>query len=830
MKFRFFRLFCILFLSVLFLNAEEVFTVPQIEEAVNDGLYELAEEQIWKALSIERTDEERSKLTILLVRTLGRLGKTDYAVTLAEESSHLSGQDALTYWKARVQYDKGDFGSAFQSLEDFPDDSPLTAAALRLRGRAAQSSGDLKEAQRTFEQFNKQFPDDDNAAQNLLDLANVQLERNKERAAAETLQMLLNRFPESVLADSARLMLARELTNGSAQDREQAGRLFRFLGEAENAHPRLRIAAWSELAAIQQQDGKAGEAAESIGQAERLSTEATQLVLQRTAQANLLIEAGRADEALQIFETAFEQAPDTASAAQVLLQKAEVLLKLSKSAEAEAAFQAYLDVAADPSGQARALSGKGWSLWQQERYEEAATSFENAAGKVSGTAAAADALIKAGDSRLAAKQYQLAFTDYQMVMSAEATEEQKAHALYQSGVTRLLADNRPEAQSLFEQTETGFPSSPFAAQAGLRLAELLKFSKDWNGALEAYRRIDAQYTNRNVRATAQHQQGLILYRLGRWSDALEAFNRVRENWPDEPDAPQALYMAGFVRYLQGETEEALAICRGFVETYPDSPWTPEVLFWLAEHDYNRGRYAEAGESFLNVTVRMPGHELADDALFWAGMALMKNDSFLDAFNLFSRLAKEYPQSPLLLRTRFAQGESLSELGEFARAILAYDEIISIDPDAPLADRARGRRADCLFTLGNTDSLRYQEAITAYQMLYKRPSAPFGLKLQALYKTGRCREQTGDTDLAFERYMEAVYSATTYPDTLSPDAVLWFTRAAFDAAAIQEKQGFITEAAQIYQHLVDAQVPAAGEAQKRIDQLHAGSAGETGRSQ
>jgi len=67
-------------------------------------------------------------------------------------------------------------------------------------------------------------------------------------------------------------------------------------------------------------------------------------------------------------------------------------------------------------------------------------------------------------------------------------------------------------------------------------------------------------------------------------------------------------------------------------------------------------------------------------------------------------------------------------------------------------------------------------------------------------------------------MEVVYSGTGQTEPLSPEAVPWFTRAAFDAAAWQEQQKQWKEAVHIYSRIIQAGVPAKSEAQKRIEKI------------
>lgn len=805
-------------LLVLPLLAQALMTPVQIERAIEDGLVDLAEQQIWEQLSTDQTPDEEATLTLLLMRALAGRQAWEQAVILAEESSHLPQQEAFTYWKARILFEAGRFQEVFPTLETLPADSRLQPAALRLEGRAARETNDLRRAESAFTRFRDRFDAHPDAPQNLFDLAEVQLARGRRQEAAGTLSTLLARFPENTLADAARLLLARELMDGPPDDMERVTVLLRSLGESDSAHPRLRIAAWVELAAVMQRLNRPAEAANALQQAETLTGETTLVIRQKTARATLLAEEGSAEEAFALFNEVIQSAPNTEIAAEALIRKAEALLRSERFSDAARAFQAYLDVTADPEQQARALVGKGWSLWEQQLFEEAADAFEAAASKTVQTNRMVQARIKAGDARLAAGQVRLAVADYQYVMENAPGHPLAPQSLYQLGAATLQTGDTDAAREYFQRVEADFPQSPFAPQAALQQARLLKNDQRWSEALDEYRRVDTGYTNAAARAAANREQGLILYRLGRWDDALKAFRAVQENRPDSPDASQAFYMIGFCRYLQGDIEDAIAICREFIERYPDSEWHPEVLFWLAEHYYNRGEYTQARDTFLNIQSGHPKHELADDALYWAGAAQLQQDEYLDAFNLFSRFAKLFPDSALMLQARFAQGEALTELGEFPRAILAYEEVIKNAPDDLLADRARGRRADCLFILGAEDSARYREALEAFEALSRRPSLPFALRLQALYKVSRCAEALDLPDRALEYRMTAVYSTLDQTAPLPPGAVVWFTRAAFDAAAAQEQKQQWAEAARIYQRVIDARVPARTEARKRMEKI------------
>ncbi|MCC7299986.1 MAG: tetratricopeptide repeat protein, partial [Verrucomicrobia bacterium] len=378
MNFRFSRLWTLLLLLAPALFAQEPLPTRQIEAALEDGLYPLAEQQTWEALSMQRTPDEEASLTILLIRALAGQQKFNEAVILANESAALPRQDAFTYWRARALFDAGNSGLVIQALEKFPANSFYAPAALRLKGRAELASGDIKSAQKTFDAFREQFPNDENAAQNLFDLAGVYLDRSKKSESVKALHELLERFSNHVLADNARLELARQLIAAGGKDElAEAAALLTTLGSGETAHPRLRSAAWVELSALRQRAGNSTGAADALAKAEKLTGEASLRVRQKAARAGLLADENKIKEAFPLFDEAAKEAPTTATAAEILIQKAEALLKTQQFAAAEKTFQAGLDITVDPALQTRAQTGKGWSLWEQKRYEESAVAFEN---------------------------------------------------------------------------------------------------------------------------------------------------------------------------------------------------------------------------------------------------------------------------------------------------------------------------------------------------------------------------------------------------------------------------------------------------------------------
>lgn len=785
---------------------------PNIKASLDDGFFVLAEQQASGVLRAEASPEEEHEAVLLLAHALWGQKRYSEMLDLLER---YNGDPGYVYWRARANFELKRYDIALQCFANAGEEmekSRYAPAELRLKGHIQQLTGSLDAAEATYLYFAKTFPQHGERIENQFDLADVYTLQKKIPEAIAIYEALAAESSKNVV-QRAQLKLAHVLyTQGAAENFDSARNL--LSGLATNTATRLvyRIDAWVDLSALEEKDGKRPASMDALREAIALSPDARQRVPLKLALVRILLRDGDTASALKLLEECRAEAPNEAMAAELQLEKAEALLQAKRHKEAAEAYQVYLDVAADAEGQRRAYFGLGLALWELGRFDEAAAAFD----KVGPTRS--EALFKAGDAYYRAGKFEDAGKRYRAFATDFPTDENTPNALYQLGLSLTKTGNRAEALATFQALETAHPASPFAEKAALRSAEVLRLGEQWEAALDKYTQIGQTYTNGTVAALSLHQRGLVLYQLGRYADAQKAFEGVAANHPDSEYVPQAFYMRGFCLYLQGQVDEAVKTCEAFIKKYPDSEWAPEVIFWLAEQYYNQGNYTQADPLFIRIATGYAGSRLAPRALYWAGRAAAAQANYVQALERYSEVAKTYPDSDILPQTRFAQGDALSELGEFARAILAFEEIIKNYPESFLVNAAWGRKGDCQFSLAVDNPARYAEAMTSFQAILDRTSAPAALKLQAEYKVGRCLEKTGVSDKAFSRYMNVVYTFINENVEHSTSAVMWFTRAAFGAAALKEKEKAWPEAVQVYERVIEANVAAKDEAGKRIEKI------------
>jgi len=507
-----------------------------------------------------------------------------------------------------------------------------------------------------------------------------------------------------------------------------------------------------------------------------------------------------------------------ALAHEVQLELAQTLLDNGLPDKALLDFQNYLETFTDPAGAARAQHGKGLALFNLGRYNEAAAAFEKAGEGAPSPLEKARNRLYVGNAHVAAGQYKLAIESYARIQTQWPETPLADQAEFQIAECWARLGEPARAETLFWDLADKDPDGALTPAALLRIADLELLQGRAATARSLYTDIGRAYPA-PTRARALHGLGLIEYRADRFGAALNYFEQAHNACPTGDVADRALYLGAWCSFRLGQDEQAVTAFRTFVQRYPDSAWAPDALFWVSEYEYNHGRYGPAETGFLTAARRYPQGTIADAALFWAGRAALMQNEFHRANNHFALLIKEYPASIKRPEARFYQAVALCELGQFAAAILIFDDLIKQFPDHELNEIAWFRKGDCQFTLGTEDPTRYDEALSSYQTVLDRPAVTPKARMQAEYKIGRCLEKAGRVPDAFERYMNVVYLYYKTTDH-RPDDTVWFTRAAFQAAALKEAEKSWRKAAAIYQRIADADVPSSAEAQERIQRLRA----------
>ena len=808
--------------------------------ALEDGAWGLARRQFQSVL-VESPDRRRqAEAALWLARTALAEGKPSEAVRLLGAHQPKSGASTslaagYALESARAAAASGHPEAALEGVADFERrfaGDAAVPAALRLGMESAAAAGLWEEAEahgRALEALPD--PDGAGAAEAWMALAD-RMDAAGERAKARAvLEHVVEAWPApSAWYGWATVRLAEvALEERAAGDGDGTGtppdagkrgetwrkRLEKLEPESEAASAGYRVAARAAAA-----EGDWTGALEAAGKALDRARTAEDRMESRVLQARLLGASGRMEEGVDMLRELAGRIPDESRAAELQLKLAEWLERDGKTAEAEAECRAWLEAFEGAPGTAGVLARQGRLLAAAGRPEEAAEAYGRAVAAEKDPAARRalrleEARLQAACGRYAAAEAACA----EIAAEAEEGSPERAEARLLGAESKLAQGKEREAEIEWLDLSRSEPETEWSREATARLGRMYEARGALDTAMAQYGRLIEGGGDPAQTALALMARGRLRYGSGAFQAALEDFLRIRREFPRSEVAPRALFMSGWCLYLLGKDAEAMAACEKFLKEFPESEFAPDVRFWIAEKSFNEGEYALAEERFAAVAADYPGSARAAEALYWAGRAAAARSAYLEANERFNALMAAYPDSPRMAETLLSQGDVLCELGQFALAIVAFDEVIGKFPQSPEAMMARGRKGDCQFTLGAADPGRYEEALMSYRALADFAGVPPGLALQARYKIGRCLEKSGSATAALEQYLETayLYLQESRPD---PESAVWFTRAAFAAAALQERAEQWEAAVRTYRRVADAGVPAAAEALARIERLRA----------
>jgi TolA-binding protein len=794
--------------------------------AMEDEIYDLARKELEKAFDKSETVDEKLEVAILLARSHRSSGNYDQAKVVMDKIADVAAQGSLypEYLSelAYLQFDLADYAGALASLTTAVDSLPeqIAIANARLLPKVYVKLGRREESLAAYAAFNSKYPTSPEAPANLLEWAGVLAQAKRLEEAVEILRQLADMYTDSREAYTAGVWEAQLLSRLERWD--EAAELLGALLADQNCPVELRAEAHFYLARVHEERRDIDAALEQLSKIEELGLPDEALQQGRVFRGKLLFISGREEEGLEVVHAAMRARPDDMSVAATQLEMANMLIEQERPEEALREYQYYLETFADPPGKADALLGRAWALYQLEDYVESALAFRRAMEALPEGALRLEALYKCADSYFRAGQYAEALDIYNIGVSMYSDSELHPSLLFQSAETLRRLERSDEALERLAQLESRYPQHELARKALVKAARIEEERGEWNSALEKYSAIAERYAGTPLEGEALHNRAIIHYRLSRFAHAIEDFEALVEQGGDSEIVQRAFFMRGWCYYLIGEQERGLDICRQFLEKYPESIWAGDVNFWIGNHFFNKGDFAEAETVFATMAEEYPDGDMGDSALFWAAQSALKRNEYLRAIDYLGRLLKLYPQSAKLDEARFAQGDALAALGKFSEAILVFEEILKNRRAGRSGDyfgmRAWGRIGDCHFTLGSDNPDRYQQAISSYDKIVIDSAAPVTLKLQAEFKIGRSLEKLERPADAFERYMIVVYDHLKERKRGEAGDPLWFTKAAFAAAQIAEARQEWRQALNIYQRVIDADVAAAPEAQKRIRKI------------
>ncbi|MDT8389491.1 MAG: tetratricopeptide repeat protein [Lentisphaeria bacterium] len=305
--------------------------------------------------------------------------------------------------------------------------------------------------------------------------------------------------------------------------------------------------------------------------------------------------------------------------------------------------------------------------------------------------------------------------------------------------------------------------------------------------------------------------------------------------------PHALYERARLNFLYGKTGAALTDCDTFLDKYPRLPLAADIQLWQGDHYFSIARqrveqnpaekdtlYGRALKAYLGAVSQHPRTPAARRALFEVARIHHYLNNIQEARRYLDRLIDQLPvpDAPRLGGMAYIQlGDILSETGDYLTALEAFRKAREHVTDTDLVLASKGREADMWISLTGPEEagsekqreylVKAAELLTAVAETAPPASE---VRAEALFKLGKTWEMRGDEEQAVDIYLTVAYS---YEKDVKSGVIRhwhYYPRAVFAAGGILERQGKYEQALRCYQRLARSKLPAAAEAEAKVQQI------------
>ncbi len=431
-------------------------------------------------------------------------------------------------------------------------------------------------------------------------------------------------------------------------------------------------------------------------------------------------------------------------------------------------------------------------------------------------------------------------SDMYGAMLREASGDTAAKLFYQRVLSEIGAGRDPEAMSLIDQFRTsGLVDDETLWRAEWNLLDHLRQEGRMDEAFIRVREIlevDRRGISTALELRFRWLEARLTLEAGPVAEAVTMATRLLEEIGQgmEGISPElGSVVASHLLLLKGEAEIAndqreagLATFARLRQAYPDSG--PTILSFLVESRSEAAgdNLVNAQQSLIAIVDQFPFSEYAPIALWEAALNSEQrglNVHLQEAISILERLVTAYPRHELVYYARLKQGDLARRLNDFPTALLLYERLLSQYQDHPERYRAELSRADCLMALGSEDSDRFDRAAVIYERNCLLPTAPLPVRIESGFKWAHSLRQQNDLPGAEAVYW-LLYDRFVQDEDLSRTIVhsdagrYWLARVLLELGSTQVNRGEIATAVQLYETLLQMNLPGRALARARLDAL------------
>jgi len=350
-----------------------------------------------------------------------------------------------------------------------------------------------------------------------------------------------------------------------------------------------------------------------------------------------------------------------------------------------------------------------------------------------------------------------AYVQLNRVQEAEATyrklrDSQPSNALVHLNLANIyehtgrIADSLKELQAIIDMKDAGDLAAQARIRYGLIAGREKMQKKDWAGAIESFRRVEALDAKN---AEAQFNIALSQVQLGRSDIAIQTFQKLLEWFPGDFSSRLNL---GQILYDTGKPEEAKAQFQYVIDNDKDGRYRNQasarmnvIHTLIAEKALQQGNVEEGLRQYQKALDYFSGNVKAS---FNRGLIFIQQRKWEEARAEFESVVKYDPSN---LRGRLNLANIYEQLNLLTKAAGQYEQIIQINRNSD-----EGRMADAKWRITKARGFLTDNRMTDAEKLFEEIVHDQPDNIEAYYYLGviqQSKSKLRDAANSYQRILD-----------------------------------------------------------------------------
>jgi len=663
----------------------------------------------------------------------------------------------------------------FEQVALETNDEAIAARATYNSAFSALQTGDLPEALRWAEAFEKKFPKDELVIDVAYVRAEALLQRGEHSAASDAFEKLVVSAKDhpSRVAWELRGITAQYLSGQPDKALVRLDRLFQAEKDPAIAgNPAILAEARFLQGACLLKMAKPDESIDALQKSLQVSSN-----------------WGQADEVLLVLAQAYESKQDKVNAKTILerllkeypksrfktqaeFRLGQLSAQAGKVQEAIRWYESVIAQAADVNLRDFAKFDTAYLLIQQNQYQQAQPLVQQVIASTKNVGLAQEARIANAICMRQAGQLQESIEALTRLIEQGPTKGALVKALYELGVNYVAAQNFEPAVAVFDRIEKEFPEYALMDRVLFERAWAMKELGQIEQANRAFRAIAEKYPESSVAAESYFHVGQAEFENSSFETAVKAYTVAAKKSSSKELQEKSLYKIGLAQYQQGLYEQAAKQFGKQIADFPKGDLVLDARLMIAECAFKAQQYASAMIHYdsarkaienaqdqvgiqeqVRALIYLHGAQTASELKKWADV---------DAW--VSKMASVVPDSNLLPIAKYEQAVALQNLKKPDEALKLFESLAE-EQRNDLGARSRFMEGELYFAQKD-----YAKAVQTFQKAmfgFGGAQAPGEVKnwqARSAYEAGRCSEVLIG-ELTGERRKKAIETAKSFYDFL-----------------------------------------------------------------